>query len=728
MFTIIPQTILVDLCIALVVLSAMHLITNTEDKYDNNSRDRKENKMKKTYVEPYPDLFKPIKVGNLTLKNRIVSSPHCSGVNMLRAAGDSDFSNFTETAAMYYGAIARGGASIVNTGHVGVDPRYYMGLNYEHFNFQNKPTTHDHQLPVMLMMTDLIHSYGAKASIELNHGGYDATPVEGDTVPGPCDKVLDNGIKVVAMDEGEMNKIADYFAEAAFIGKRGGFDIINVHGAHSWLLSQFFSPVSNHRTDEYGGSIENRAKFPLMVVKRIRERVGDDMVIAMRFSAAELVEGGLVIEDAVETIKLFEDTIDLIQCSAGKIREKTSNCFMFPMNYMDQGINTYLAREMKKHVRIPVETVGGINEPEYAQQLIADGTADLVGMARTFIADPDWAEKAHTDHAEDIRPCLKCFKCMDYAYADYRLGKSSCAVNPKRILPHPLPKCDFQQEEHKDVFVIGGGPSGMVSAVELAKKGHNVTIFEKKDKLGGKLNFSNYMPFKYDIKRYMEYLIRQVEKSDRIIVKYNTEVTPEFIGQENPDSIVVAVGAEAVVPPIPGIGGANVVNVDDVYGNEDKLGDKFIIIGGGEVGCETAVHLQIMNKEVEVVEMLDELMAEGFTIPQSKFLTLFYMDHEYDSASKNLIDRPGIDRVKIHTSTCCTKITDKGVFAKDQKSGEEYFIEGDCIINATGYRANQDFSDGFNGIAPDVIRVGDCDKPADIRHASSTGYYTSLRI
>ena len=295
--------------------------------------------------QKFQHLFTPLTVRNKVIPNRIVSSPHC-GVGIYQTTGDLNFSSFTHIAAQYYGAIARGGAGIVNTGHLAVDPRYYMSLNKDHFDFRKTPNVHDHQIPGMRMMTDMIHYYGALASIELNHGGRQAFPVEGNCVPGASFAELDgfySGLKVIPLDEEEMDKIADYFAEAAFLGKRGGFDIINIHAGHSWLLSQFLSPLENKRTDKYGGSVENRARFPLMVLQRIREKVGNDTIIEIRFSANEMVKGGITLEDAIKTVQILQEPIDIVQCSAGKINNITSDVYMFPMNYMQHGCNAYPA-------------------------------------------------------------------------------------------------------------------------------------------------------------------------------------------------------------------------------------------------------------------------------------------------------------------------------------------------------------------------------------------------
>lgn len=686
------------------------------------------------YEQPYPHLFQPITLRGKTIRNRIVSAPHGGGPNLYRSCGDSNFSNFTETAAMYYGAIARGGAAIVNTGHLGVDPRVYMSLNNDHFNFRQLPTTHDHQLPVMHMMTDLIHAYGALASIELNHGGRQCMPIEGNSVAGAYDHIQEDGpycgVKVRGIDEDEMNQIADQFAEAAFLGKRGGFDIINVHAGHSWLLSQFFSPLENMRNDKYGGCAENRARFPLMVMKRIRERVGKDTILAMRFSANEMVEGGITLDDTITILKLFEGVVDIIQCSAGKINNITSDVYMFPMNYMQHGCNAYLAKEVRKHVKnVLIETVGGINEPEMADQFIADGTADLIGMARTFIADPNWAEKARLGKAEDIRPCIRCLRCMNYCYPPYNRGTSECTVNPRRVIPHPLPASEMESVpfHSKKVAVIGGGPAGMMAARELAQKGHIIDLYEKSPSLGGRLFYADYLPFKQDIQRYNHYLQTQVRKSDRIQLHLNCTATPEMLVEQNYEAIVIALGAENFVPNIPGIEDGHICHACDVFGHEDELGQRVAIIGGGSVGCELAVYLQTKGKQIDVLSRSAELIPNGKDLPKERYLTIFYMEHDYTPENRILSQIPKSDRVKSHLQVSYNKIVKEGIWITNADGSQE-LIRADTIILATGYLPNQEQCDSFVGCAPTVLKIGDCNQVADLWNTSKGGYYAALQI
>ncbi|MBQ1391244.1 MAG: hypothetical protein IIY82_05815, partial [Firmicutes bacterium] len=321
----------------------------------------------------YPDLFRPLVIRNKRLKSRVVSSPH-GDPRMLRADREG-YSIFSEDAATYYGRIARGGAAIVNTGHLGVDPRFYLGAHREYFDFKN-PRVNAYLLPAMHRIVENVHAYGSLASIELNHGGQWCTPVEGNRLLGPSYMEKEDGLIVEPMDQAEMEYVADCFAEAAYIGKRAGFDVINVHAAHNWLLGEFFSPIENKRTDEYGGSVENRARFPKMVMERIRERVGDEMILAMRISATEVEAGGITLEEVSRIVAIMSDTVDIVQCSAGKIHDSFTESFTFPSQYMPEGTNSHLARAVKASAPgCLIETIGGIDDPAFANEVIRSGGA-----------------------------------------------------------------------------------------------------------------------------------------------------------------------------------------------------------------------------------------------------------------------------------------------------------------------------------------------------------------
>lgn len=677
------------------------------------------------FQRDYPALFQPVVIRNKMIKNRLVSSPH-GDPRMLRA-DRAGFSVFSEDAAVYYGNIARGGAAIVNTGHLGVDPRFYLGAHREYFDFNQEHFVNARILPPMHRIVERVHAYGALASIELNHGGQWCTPLSGNRLIGPSDLKKEDGLVVEAMDEAEMEYVADCFAKAAFIGKRAGFDMVNIHAGHNWLLGEFLSPIENQRTDRYGGSVENRARFPKLVADRVRERIGEDMLIEMRISATEIAPDGITLEEVSEVIDIMAGTVDIVQCSAGRIHDSFTESFTFPSQFMQQGCNSYLAREIKKKDRkCLIETVGGIDDPEFANGVIQSGGADLVGMARAFIADPDWGEKAKRDSGADIRPCIRCLHCMDFCEPLDQAGSMSyCSVNPRRAFLGDMPTV-MDDGIKKKVAVIGAGPAGMLSAIEIADRGHDVVLFERCEKLGGRLEFADFLTFKRGVKKYRDYLIRQVKKrQDRIDVRYGIAADESVIEALAPDAIVVATGAQKFVPAIKGVDLPSVIHAADLFRRTDDIGERVVVIGGGDVGCEITIQLQTMGKTVDVIEMEDALMKHSADFWENKIFTEYFMTHEYKPDLRNFDGLQEVKNVSVHLNAHCTEITERGVAYTDGE-GTKQFIEADTVILSTGLRANH--AETFDHLAQTVVYAGDRKEVSNIENATRTAYAAALQI
>lgn len=662
--------------------------------------------------QKYPHLFSPIIVKNKIFKNRIMIGP--AGMNNVF---DVDHLPRHDS-GVTYGNRAKWGASSIT-------------IN-ETMNDRILALAHDCQIditnPMILyplhQQVDYIHYLNSLVSLELMHVGEWALPeMIGRTPKGPSACVLPNGNKVEEIQEEDMQFYIDGFVKAALIAKRAGFDMVMIHAGHGWLLDQFLSPLDNKRTDKYGGSIENRARFPRMVIEAVRNAIGPDMLIELRLSVTEATEGGLQPEESIAFIKMVEDLIDIVQCSAGCRRDARTRGIMHPTHFFENGCNAYLAEMVKKSgVKIPVAALGAIHDPETAERLLAEGKCDFVAMVRSVIADPMWVEKARSGHPEDIRPCLKCLHCVDTQAG--RVGvskvvaqdfskssrKTECSVNPEWGREHMMHFYnDDACHEHKKVVVVGGGPAGINAALKSAEKGNEVILLEKTSELGGQFKFANCnISFKKEAKKYLDYLVHQVEKS-AIDVRLNVDATHDYVKSLKADAVIVAVGANPFVPPIPGADGPNVLHAVDALQVAESLPEKIVVVGGGMVGCETALHLGRLGKDVMVLEMGEDLIADGsFT---ERLHTLMYMD----------------EVAKSKVNMCCTKITEEGVYAKNE-SGDEEFFPADKVIMATGMRPNVDVRDAFFGTAYDVVPVGDCVKVGNLVGAVRTGYDAGLRL
>ena len=650
-------------------------------------------------MKKYPNLFSPIKLGNLTLKNRIFAAP-TSQFNL------SPQSYLTRENIAYYELKAAGGVAVVTIGD----------------GIVHTKTGKAHRLQIPLddemVLTSLgdaakaIKRHGAIPSIELSHGGkYGGLPsLEGKDVEdrisyGPSHEITDDGLEVFEMPEELILEIVEAYGKAAALVKRAGYEMLLVHGAHGWLLSQFLSPRVNKRKDKYGGSFENRARLILMVLDCIREAVGPGFPIELRMNGDEFIEGGCTLEDGIKLAKLVENKVDLINVSAGNHEVLELFVRTHPTFFLEHGCNVYLAAAIKKAVKVPVSCVGGITDPEQMEEIIASGKADIVELARALLADPYLPKKASAGKTEEIIPCLRCHTCMSELQVRNTL---ICTVNPrvgnefenKFLLPPP--------EKSKKVLIAGGGPGGMQAAITAAARGHQVILCEKTSSLGGALKFAEHIPFKDDLhkfRKHLEYMIR----ASKAVVLLNTEVTPEFVGSQSPDVLIVAVGATPIIPKIPGIDIDKVVLATDIHNADVTIGDKVVILGGGLVGCEEAVYLAKSGKDVTVIEMLDEVAQDA---------PFFYRIALMVELSKY---------VKVVTATEGKAITEEGILCVDSDSKEKLY-EADTIICAVGQRSLTSIVDQLRDTAPEFYYIGDCVKPQKVTEAISAGYNTAMSL
>lgn len=650
---------------------------------------------------PYKHIFSPLTVGGVTFKNRIFSAPttqHMVQNNLPTYPEQAFIRNYLEKAKGGVAQVQCGGQKVYLTGRNPIHTEFDITNPIGWRNFRH--------------MTDAMHFYDAKCSYEVIHFGSEGEYTEQakkEKIYGCSDFVRNDGLRFHEMPYEEMVKLAERYADLAESIKFCGFDTMLLHGGHGTLLQEFVSPRANHRTDEFGGSMENKARFPLMVLDAIRKRVGRGLLLEYRISGSECVPGGFEVEDCIEFMKLIQDRIDIIHVSAGVVREPRLRAITHPTGFLPPACNAYLAREIKAcpDIKLPVLTLGAFQRPELIEETLASGGADLVAMARGTIADPYTVKKAQEGRAEDIVPCIKCFHCLDeFKNTHYY----SCAVNPiagrEAIIDIIMPEV---YTAGKRVGIIGGGPAGMKCALEAVERGHTVVLFEKEEQLGGQLKDAAFMPFKYDLLSYENYLIDHVKKAN-IELRLGTKATPEMIAAEGFDHVIAAIGADPLIPPIPGIDGENVIWAGDSFFAPEKVGERLVVIGGGQVGCEVGVHYGMQGKNVTILEMQKALAPDAMRTYREE------------------LEGQVADNCNPPMLGCrCSSISDQGVSYLNA-DGEEGFIPADTVILAMGMRARTAEAESFRGCATQFRTIGDCAKVGNVKLATRAGFDAAVTI
>ncbi len=655
-------------------------------------------------MPPFEALLQPLKIGALTAKNRIEAAPT---LTCIAHADQSVSSELVE----FYRVQAKGGAGIITVLETAIDADRAI----------TQPTQlnlgTDFYIPALTSVAEVIKAGGALASIQLNHGGRQAVsqlnggrnPIGPSAMVGIFTEDRRRGEQVIEeMSLAMIDEVIDHFAAAAFRAKTAGFDMVMVHAGHGWLISQFISPAVNTRTDEYGGSLENRCRFGIRVIEAIRERCGADFPVEWRISASDLVPGGLEIADAVRYAQIMQDKVDLLQVSAGTIGVPHTYPYTHPSTYLPHGENLERAAEIKKAVRTPVGVVGAIVDLDEAGEWVAAGKVDFVALCRALIADPALPKKTFRGRKEDAIPCIRCNSCLIRGAHSLPVR---CAVNPVAVREDYYRCVPPLAAKAKKVVVVGGGPAGMEAALVASSRGHSVTLFEREDRLGGNLLAAAGPDFKPDWKRFVDYILRQMDAS-KVDVRLGTEATLDRVRAEAPDEVVVAVGAEPVVPRVPGVDGPNVILAADVMQGAAVPGAAVVVAGDGGMGLEAALVMARQGKRVAIVEL-----PGGSAGDQTVNFVDIVVLQDY-------LDEHGIRPRK---GVVLKEIREGKVVVRDEQ-GQDSELEADAVVLAPELRARAEVVELFRDAASEVHIVGDCREPRILFNAIHEAFEVAIEI
>lgn len=640
----------------------------------------------------FDHLFSPLIVRGKTIKNR------CTVPAMV-----TDFCNedgtATERYLAYHEEKAKGGWGLIITEDYNVDP---LGHGFK----STAGLWNDDQIASHSELPKRVHKYGATILAQIYHCGRQTNSGAINGLPRSSSAIMcPFGDEIpVPLSTEEVKEMVQKFGDTAYRAKKCGFDGVEIHGAHGYLITQFFSQYSNKRIDEYGGNFWNRTRFAREIVENVREKCGEDFIIDMRISADEFVEGGLTIEDNKAIARMLENAgLDMLHVSVGNYLSVDLNV---ASSYTTHGWFTDWAKAIKEVVTIPVITVSRINDPFLADSILASGKADFVAMGRASLTDPAMPNKAKASQFEDIRRCIACNDgCIGTLFTDNPI---KCVLNPE--LGHEYEGGIQPAETKKSVAVVGAGPAGLYAAIAAATAGHKVTVYEKSEHAGGQFYFAAIPPCKGEITDFIVWQLAQCKKLG-VEIKYNTEATAELLLAEKPDSIIIASGSTPIMPPIPGLKESEKTALaKDILDGKVKPGSKCVLIGGGQVGAETAHFLSQMLRNVTIVEMRDSIASDAAL-----------------AANWQLTKALEVRKVKMMTSTTVLNITDNGVVVKDQ-SGIESEIAADTIVVAAGYRSYNPLSAELANSGIPVQVVGDAIQARNVSSATEEGYHAGKAV
>lgn len=640
-------------------------------------------------MTPFKTLFRSFWIGNLELKNRIVMPPMATNF-----AGEEGFVNDRHIA--YYVNRAKGGVGYITFEHTGV---LRQGRAFPNMALIDS----DQHIPPFRKLAEAIHKEDGKIVIQINHAGRQTSSsitgspiVAPSAIPCPVRKEMPK-----ELSQEEIQKIIEAFGEAARRVKEAGADGVEIHMAHGYLINQFLSPFSNRREDDYGGDSDRRMRMALEVLRTVRNKVGSDFPVLCRLSADEYVEGGLKVEDSKDIAKTLErngvDALHISACVAA------SGYLNHPPYYADEGIFVPLAQKIKSVVGVPVITVGRIRTPELANQIVEENKADLVSMGRALIADPHLPMKTLQGRRDEITPCISCNRCI----LSIRKGALQCAVNPETGREELF---KFQKSDSpKKVWIVGGGPAGMKAAEIASQRGHQVTLYEKDQQLGGRFLLASIPPKKQVLKEFLDYLIRQLEKLSVKIVLGNP-FDPALLEKEKPDAVILATGARPFFPAINGIKDSKALSAEEALFTPLSLGNKILVVGGGGIGAEVADHLSENGKEVTLIEM-----REG--------IALDLVGHLQHFLNLRLREKG----VQILTSSKVIRFDQKALWIVSPQ-GEKKLEGFDSMVISLGSISNNDLFESLKGKVPGLYVIGDASKPREVMEALLEGEEVALNL
>ena len=634
----------------------------------------------------YPHIFSPLTVKNMTIKNRIVMMP--MGTNYGEQNGEMSFLHIN-----YYEQRAKGGTGLIIVENASIDsPQGSNGTTQLRID-------HDNYLPRLFKFCENIHRYGTKIAIQINHAGASAVssrinmqPVSASDVPSK-----EGGEIPRPLSKNEILHIVKKYGEAAKRAQTAGFDAVEIHAGHSYLISQFLSPITNKRTDEFGGSVENRTRFCRMVIDEVRKQVGPFFPIMLRLSADELMEGGNTLEDTLEYLDYLQEEVDIFDVSCGL---NGSIQYQIDANYLPDGWRSYMAKAVREKFNKPCISMGNVRDPKVAERILADGDADLIGMGRGLIADPAWVNKVATGHECDLRKCISC----NVGCAGNRIGVNRpirCTVNPSVLEGDVYKK--LHVNKNCNVVVIGGGTAGLEAACTAAEVGCNTFLLEKSNELGGLASLISKIPAKNRLADFPHYLMHRAEQLDNLYIFKNTEGTPENIRKFHPNIIVSSTGSAPLLPPIAGLKDRidnekhNIYSILGMISHindfpKDLEGKKVVVVGGGAVGLDVVEFFADRNADISIVEMMDQIGRD--------------LDPVSKNDTKTMMKKHNVHQL---TKTALLEVKDSSFLVRGD--GEPYELPFEYGFVCLGMRAQgqlyQNLTEEFSSEDVEIMNIGD---------------------